>query len=209
LLIQNLRDKICQEADKIALRGGDTIRTIGAPNRRSILLTSIVVILAGFFVFAWQHELRPRPSPQAAREMSPRPEPRALTAEEEGYAASLWEIHREVTPSAVAMSFAGIVYETETHDSRQLEQKLEPIARFFGDAERRVGGLAVPASLLKVHGQYLEAMVLYRKASDEMLAFTKDGRRQHLIDAQGMGLTASEDILRAGEVLWPGQYKPH
>ena len=98
---------------------------------------------------------------------------------------------------------------TETHDSRQLEQKIEPIARFFGDAERRVGGLAVPASLSKVHGQYLEAMVPYRKASEEMLAFTKDGKRQHLIDAQGEGVTASEDILRAGEVLWPGQYKPH
>ena len=167
------------------------------------------MILAGIFVFAWQHKLRPRPSPQAAPETSPRPEPRALTAEEESYAASLWEIHREVTPSAVAMSFAGIVYETETHDARQLEQKIEPIAKFFGDAERRVGGLAVPASLSKVHGQYLKAMVLYHKASDEMLEFTKDGGRQHLIDAHGMGLTASEDILRAGEVLWPGQYKPH
>jgi hypothetical protein len=204
-----LRDKIYRKADKITLRGGNTIRTIGAPNRRSILLTSIVVILAGIFVFAWQHELRPRPSPQAAPETSPRPEPRALTAEEESYAASLWEIHREVTPSAVAMSFAGIVYETETHDARQLEQKIEPIAKFFGDAERRVGGLAVPASLSKVHGQYLKAMVLYHKASDEMLEFTKDGGRQHLIDAHGTGLTASEDILRAGEVLWPGQYKPH
>ena len=160
-------------------------------------------------MFAWQHQLRPRPSLQAAREMSPRPEPHVLTAEEERYAASLWEIHREVTPSAVAMSFAGIVYETETHDAHKLEQKIEPIARFFGDAERRVGGLAVPASLSNVQGQYLEAMVLYRRASDEMLAFTKDGGRQHLIDAQGMGLNASEDILRAGEVLWPGQYKPH
>jgi hypothetical protein len=39
--------------------------------------------------------------------------------------------------------------------------------------------------------------------------FTKDGERQHLIDAQGMGITAAEDLLRAGEVLWPGQYKPH
>ena len=52
-------------------------------------------------------------------------------------------------------------------------------------------------------------MILYRKASDEMLAFTKDGERQHLVDAQGMSVTASEDILRAGEALWPGQYKPH
>jgi len=24
-----------------------------------------------------------------------------------------------------------------------------------------------------------------------------------------MGLKASENLLRAGEVLWPGQYKPH
>jgi hypothetical protein len=24
-----------------------------------------------------------------------------------------------------------------------------------------------------------------------------------------MGVTASENLLRAGEVLWPGQYKPH
>jgi hypothetical protein len=141
--------------------------------------------------------------------VSPRPEPRALTAEEERYAASLWEIHREVTPSAVAMSFAGIAYETGTHDAGQLEQKIEPIAKFFGDAERRVAGLMAPASLSKVHGQYLEAMGLYRKASGEMLAFTKDGARQHLMDAQGMGITASEDLLRAGEVLWPGQYKPH
>ena len=182
---------------------------IGVPDLRSILLTSTVVILAGIFVFAWQHELRPRPTPQASLERSPRPEPRALTAEEESYAASLWEIHREVTPSAVAMSFAGIVYETETHDARQLEQKIEPIAKFFSNAEQRVRGLSAPASLSKVHGQYLEAMALYRKASDEMLEFTKEGGRQHLIDAQGMGLTASEDILRAGEVLWPGQYKPH
>jgi hypothetical protein len=167
------------------------------------------MILAGTLVFALQHELQPRPTPQAAPEMSPRPEPRALTAEEESYAASLWEIHREVTLSAVAMSFAGIAYETETHDARQLERKIEPIGKFFSNAEQRVRGLAVPASLSKVHGQYLEAMALYRKASDEMLEFTKDGTRQHLIDAQGMGITASEDLLRAGEVLWPGQYKPH
>ena len=141
--------------------------------------------------------------------MSPRPEPRALTPEEESYAASLWEVHREATLSALAMSFAGIAYETEAHDASQLQQKLEPIAKFFSDAERRVRGLAVPPSLSKVHGQYIAAMALYRKACDEMLKFTRDGGRQHLIDAQGMGFAASEDILRVGEVLWPGQYKPH
>jgi hypothetical protein len=160
-------------------------------------------------VFAWQHEMRPHPTAQTALEMSPRPEPRALTPEEESYAALLWEVHREATLSAMAMSFAGIAYETEARDASQLQQKIEPIAKFFSDAERRVRGLAVPQSLSKVHGQYIEAMALYRKACDEMLEFTRDGGRQHLIDAQGMGFAASEDILRVGEVLWPGQYKPH
>jgi hypothetical protein len=111
--------------------------------------------------------------------------------------------------SAVAMSYAGIAYEIDNHDVHVLEQKIEPVAKFFVEAEPRVRSLTVPPSLSKVHDEYLEAVVLYRKASDEMLAFTKDGERQHLVDAQGMGVAASEDLLRAGEVLWPGQYKPH
>jgi hypothetical protein len=167
------------------------------------------VVLAGTVVAAWRYELRPAPTQQAVAATSRKPEPRALSPEEETYAAALWEIQRQVTVSAVAMSFAGIAYESDNHDVHVLKQKIEPVAKFFGDAEPRVRGLAVPSSLSKVHGEYLEAMVLYRKASNEMLAFAKDGERQHLIDAQDMGVTASEDILRAGEVLWPGQYKPH
>jgi len=184
---------------------------IGVPGFRLIVLTSavVVVVVAAAVVAAWQYELRPTTTQQAVAATPQRPEPRALSPEEESYAAALWEIHRQVTPSAVAMSFAGIAYETDNHDARLLEQKIEPVAKFFGEAERRVRSLTVPPSLSKVHSQYLEALVLYRKASDEMLAFTKDGERQHLVDAQGMGVTASEDILRAGEVLWPGQYKPH
>jgi len=52
-------------------------------------------------------------------------------------------------------------------------------------------------------------MALYASAAGEMLKFVQDGQTQHLIDAHGMALGASEDLLRAGEVLWPGQYKPH
>ena len=181
---------------------------VGAPGRL-MLLASVVVVLAGTIVAAWRYELRPSTTQQAAAAMPQRPDQRALSPEEESYAAALWEIQRQVTQSAVAMSFAGIAYETDNHDAHLLEQKIEPVAKFFGEAEPRVRGLTVPRSLSKVHGQYLEAMILYRKASDEMLAFTKDGERQHLVDAQGISVTASEDILRAGEVLWPGQYKPH
>ena len=157
---------------------------------------------------AWQHEHRLAAPPQAQLG-SPKPEPRALSAEEESYAASLWEIHREVTPSAVAMSFAGILYETGNRDKGQLERKISPVAAFFKGAETRVRGLAVPPSLLQVHNQYVEALVLYGKASNDMLAFTNDGERQHLIDAHDLNISASQAILRAGEVLWPGQYKPH
>ena len=181
---------------------------VGVP-ARSILVASAVVVLAGTIMAAWRYEFRPSTTQPAAAATPQRAEPRALSPEEESYAAALWEIQRQVTVSAVAMSFAGIAYETDNHDARLLEQKIEPVAKFFGEAEPRVRGLTVPPSLSKVHNQYLEAVVLYRKASNEMLAFTKDGERQHLINAQGMGVAASEDILRAGEVLWPGQYKPH
>ena len=181
---------------------------VGASGRL-ILLASVVVVLAGTIVVAWRYELRPAPTQQAVAATPQQVEPRALSPEEETYAAALWEIQRQVTVSAVAMSFAGIAYEIDNHDVHVLEQKIEPVVKFFAEAEPRVRGLTVPPSLSKVHGEYLDAMVLYRKASNEMLAFTKDGERQHLVDAQGMGVTASEDLLRAGEVLWPGQYKPH
>jgi hypothetical protein len=181
---------------------------IGVPGFRRVLLISALVVVAAAAVVAWRYEQRPTPT-QAIAATPQRAAPRALSPEEETYAAALWEVQRQVTVSAVAMSYAGIAYEIDNHDVHVLEQKIEPVAKFFAEAEPRVRGLTVPPSLSKVHGEYLEAMALYRKASNEMLAFAKDGERQHLVDAQGMGVTASEDLLRAGEVLWPGQYKPH
>jgi hypothetical protein len=174
-----------------------------------LLLAGTVAALAGVVVFAMQHEMEKRPAQQVAPATSPRPEPRALTAEEERYAAALWEVHREVTPSAVAMSFAGIAYKTEMQGAHELERRIAPLAKFFTQAEARVQSLAAPESLSKVHGQYAEAITLYANASGEMLQFVQDGQDQHLLDAQHMGLKASENLLRVGEVLWPGQYKPH
>ena len=143
-------------------RGG-TIQTIGIPRAWSLVLASAVAALAGMVVFAMLHEMRSRPGQQVAPATSQRPEPRALTAEEERYAAALWEVHREVTPSAVAMSFAGIAYKTEMQDAHELARRIAPLAKFFTQAEARVGSLAVPASLSKVHGQYAEAMTSLRK----------------------------------------------
>ena len=96
---------------------------VGAPGRL-ILLASVVVVLAGTIVAAWRYELRPSTTQQAAAATPQRPDPRALSPEEESYAAALWEIQRQVTLSAVAMSFAGIAYETDNHDAHLLEQKM-------------------------------------------------------------------------------------
>jgi hypothetical protein len=173
------------------------------------LPAAVVIALAATVVTSLLHEMRPRTAPQAAVTTPAKPQPPALTAEEESYAAALWEVHRDVTPSAVAMSYAGIAYQTETHDERALARKIAPLETFFREAETRVRALTAPPSLAKVKDQYADALVLYANAAGDMLRFVEDGQTQHLTDAHRMGISASETMLRVGEVLWPGQYKPH
>jgi hypothetical protein len=182
------------------------------PSARSLLLTGVVVALAAIVGAAWLHEARPRsvvPAAQIVATRVDKPQPPALTADEERFATALWAVHREVTRSAVAMSFAGIAYQTEDRDSRTLARKIEPLAKFFHDAEMQVSNLSPPPSLSRTHGQYVAAMALYANAAAEILKFTEDGDSQRLDNAHRMDVTASEDMLRVGEVLWPGQYKPH
>jgi hypothetical protein len=57
--------------------------------------------------------------------------------------------------------------------------------------------------------QYVNAMALYASAAAEMLKFTEDDDSERLSVAHGLDVKASEEMLRVGEVLWPGQYKPH
>jgi len=179
------------------------------PGARSLLLAGVVVALAAITGAAWLHEVRPRPVVQTVSTRAEKPQPPALTADEERFATALWAVHREATRLAVAMSFAGIVYQTEDRDARALARKIEPLAKFFHDAEMQVRAMSTPPSLSTAHGQYVDAMALYANAAAEMLKFTEDGDPQHLGDAHRMDVQASEDMLRVGEVLWPGQYKPH
>ena len=195
------------------IHGGCAIQTIGMPGGRSLLLAGVVVALAATTGAAWLHEVRPRsvvqPAAQTVSTRAEKPQPPALTADEERFATALWAVHREATRSAVAMSFAGITYQTEDRDARALARKIEPLAKFFHDAEMQVRTMSTPPSLSRTHGQYVDAMALYANAAAEMLKFTEDGDSQRLDDAHRMDVRASEDMLRVGEVLWPGQYKPH
>jgi hypothetical protein len=176
---------------------------------RSLLLAGVVVALAAITGAAWLHEVRPRPVVQIVNTQSENTQPPALTADEERFATALWAVHREATRLAVAMSFAGITYQTEDRDARALARKIEPAAKFFHNAEMQVRTMTPPPSLSKTHGQYVDAMALYANAAAEILKFTNDGDAQHLNSAHQMDVKASEDVLRVGEVLWPGQYKPH
>src|SRR5712672_1955882 len=179
------------------------------PGGRSLLLAGVVVALAAITGAALLHEVRSRsvvqPAAQAISTRAEKPQPPALTADEERFATALWAVHREATRLAVAMSFAGIAYQTEDRDARALSRKIEPLAKFFHDAEVQVRTMSTPPSLSATQGQYVEAMALYANAADEMLKFTKDSYSQHLGDAHRMNMRASDDVLRVGEMLWPGQ----
>jgi hypothetical protein len=174
---------------------------------RTIGLIAVILALAGTAGFALRRETAPRPVPVAT--LPTAPEPAALSPKEESYAAALWAVHGPAKVSAVNLSFAGIRYKAETHDRRELGAKAQALLDRFASAEEQVRGLTVPASMRPVQERYLGALDLYRSAAAEMLRTAKDGDDSHLIEGQAMAQHASEEILRIGDVLWPGEYKPN
>jgi len=176
-----------------------------------LLLAGVVVALAATAGVAWLHEIRPRSQPalQTINARAEKAQLPALTADEERFATTLWAVHREATRSAVALSFAGITYQTEDRDAQAFARKIEPLAKFFHDAEMQVRAMSAPPSLSKTQSQYVDAMAIYANAAAEMLKFAEDGDSQRLQVAHSLDVKASEYMLRVGEVLWPGQYKPH
>jgi hypothetical protein len=159
--------------------------------------------------YALQRELtRPEVgAPAAAATIAP--PVRMLTAEEEDYAAALWPIHSQVKLAAVEMSFAGIAYKIGDQDATTLAAKVRPLADSLETAMARAQALLVPASMTEMHERYLGALAMYGKAAAEMASATRDGKDEHLLQGQQLSLHATEDMLRVGDVLWPGEYKPH
>ncbi len=175
---------------------------------RVFSVSAAIIVLVTVIGYAMQREMAPRMAAPSAVGMG-EPERKPLSAEEEAYAVALWPIHSQVKLYAVQMSFAGISYKTEDHDRRNLAAKLQPLGEAFKTATAEARGLAVPASLREVHDRYLGALAKYEKASSEMMAAAQDGKDEHLVTAQSESERASEDLLRVGDVLWPGEYKPN
>ena len=170
-------------------------------------IAAILLAMGGFAV--WRGEAPPA-APQMSFVDPDEPQPRSLTAEEEAYEAAMWPLHREVIEgSAGTMTLAGIVYVTEGRDLGKLVTTVTPLERRFHDAHLKARAITPPPSLALVHAQYLEAMSLYEQASSEMLKLARDGREDHLIEAQRMAQRAAQDVVKAGDILWPGEHKPN
>jgi len=133
----------------------------------------------------------------------------ALSPEEENYAAGLWPIHQQTKTTAVQMTFAGLAYKLGDIDKGAVKERVAPLTKVFRDARAQASRLQVPASLEKQHQQYLAALKLYEDASVETVKVARDGKEEHLVAAQKMSYAASEDSLRVGDALWPGEYKPN
>jgi hypothetical protein len=182
---------------------------IRLPRAGTLLLSSVIIALMVVVAYALQHEFTQQPPGVAAAPTVVAPAATALSAAEEGYATALWPIHRDVKLAALSMSFAGIAYKTDGQNPNRLEAEVNPLGARFRAAIAKAQGLEVPESMREVHARYLEALALYENASEEMVEGARDGRDDRLIEAQGMSFRASENVLRVGDVLWPGEYKPH
>jgi hypothetical protein len=192
-----------------------------------ILLWGGVAVLVGIVGVALQRETSPRAASLSAanaerlciasyfcgRRVAPAlvstAEPAALTAEEEVYAESLWTVHSATKAWAIDLDFAGILYKTETQDAGKLGVKVQELSAQFAAAESRARAIDVPPTMRAVHEKYLAAIQLYESAAAEMLKTARDGDDRRLLIAQGMSQHAAEEMLRVGDVLWPGEYKPN
>jgi hypothetical protein len=180
------------------------------PRVRIVLLCAVVAALIAVVAFAMQRELAPRTSAPAGAGAGSAPQPVALSADEEAYAAALWPIHSEVVEtSAVVMSFAGISYVTDHHDPHKLAAAASALHDTLEAADGKARALKVPDSMHKVQDQYLEAITLLKNASAEMAKVETDSKIEHLVTAQNMSYTASEDLLKVEDVLWPGEHRPN
>jgi hypothetical protein len=185
------------------------IQSIRLPQAGAVLLAGVIVVLTAVVGYALQRELARQPADDVAEPVAVADPIRVLSADEEAYAAALWPIHREAKLAAIGMTFAGIAYKTNGEDAARLEAEVTPLAQRFRAASAKAEALEVPASIRDVHKRYLGALALYENAADEMVEAARAGSDEHLVDAQKMSFRAAEDALRVGDVLWPGEYKPH
>ena len=171
-----------------------------------VLVVGLIALIA---VAAFRETAKPKPQQVAASTEATHVERPAVTAEEEVYARALWPIHAQVKQDAVKMTFAGLAYKMGDIKREAVKARVAPLTPMFDSAAVALNNLLPPASMRVVHGEYLEAIKLYRDASVTMIKVAADGRDSHLFEAQVMSEKASGLTLKVGETLWPGEFKPN
>jgi hypothetical protein len=169
----------------------------------------VVGLIALMAMAAFRETAKPKPQQVAASTEAGHVERPAVTAEEEAYARALWPIHAQVKQDAVKMTFAGLAYKMGDIKRGAVKERVAPLTPMFESAASALNKLQPPASLRELHSEYLEALKLYRDASVTMIKVAADGRDAHLVEAQVMSEKASGLMLKVGDILWPGEFKPN
>ena len=175
-------------------------------------LVACLIVLALLAVLCvsllWEATV-PGPTAATAPQSSPAPPRPALAPAEEAYAQALWAIHADVKHAAYNLTFGGLRYKLKQADGSDFGTRVREASRTLDRAEARVRALAPPPSLGQIHARYLDAVQLFQRSAAEMLKVTVDGRDEHLLAAHPLSQKASEEILRVGDTIWPGEYLPN
>ena len=169
----------------------------------------VVGLIALMAVAAFRETAKAKPQQVATTTEANHVERPAVTAEEEAYARALWPIHAQVKQDAVKMTFAGLAYKMGDIKRDAVKTRVAPLTPAFDSAAVALNKLQPPQSMRELHGEYLEAIKLYRAASATMVKVAVDGSDSHLTEAQVLSEKASGLTLKVGETLWPGEFKPN
>jgi hypothetical protein len=179
------------------------------PPVKIVLFGLVLLGLLGIVALATVREISTSSAnARTARPVLAPPRP-PLTAAEEEYALALWPIHNEVKASALRMTFGGLSYKLGELDRTDFKARIEGLTETYRSAGVRIAALTPPASLVRAHETYLDAVRLYQQSAAEMLRVVGDGRHEHLVAAQPLSMEASEKLLKVGDILWPSEYKPN
>ena len=185
---------------------------VTGPTFKNIALGVLLLALSAVAAYAVVREMRvaKQPDAQPAAAMGEQPQRPALSAAEERYAMDLWQIHEPVRTAAVRMSFAGISYKLGEIDKAEFKKRVLALTEIYRNASTKIRSVQAPASLEALHAEYVGALQAYQDASIEMAKAVKPGGgNENLIKAQAMSEQASNTLLKVGEMLWPGEYKPN
>jgi hypothetical protein len=176
------------------------------------LLAGAMLALMVIVAISLQRELgfASPPGPTLAAVQPEVPAPPPLTADEEAFAEALWPLHQEVVEaSASRLSSAGLAFAIDDHDAHKLAAKVVPLRTVFHDTREKLTAIAAPPSLQGVRDRYLTLLSLYEQSATEMLEVERDGDEGHLMNAQIKSGHAAEELVKVGDILWPGEHKPN